>query len=149
MDAQRKEYEAEKALLRNQAGSEALELKRRQDTRVSQTLREMEIERDAWRKKIVDKLRRESENAMDELRSHLQKKHRRQLENVDQVRFGGPRPTTDACRRIRLDFMNVHLADQTSGFLTQPTFAPSPLYHAVLAGPHGRNAPRSRTAPPR
>eukprot|EP00750_Incisomonas_marina_P014463 INCI17666.8.p1 GENE.INCI17666.8~~INCI17666.8.p1 ORF type:complete len:634 (-),score=156.41 INCI17666.8:953-2854(-) len=84
MDAQRKEYEAEKALLRNQAGSEALELKRRQDTRVSQTLREMEIERDAWRKKIVDKLRRESENAMDELRSHLQKKHRRQLENVDQ-----------------------------------------------------------------
>lgn len=85
MDAQRKEYEAEKALLRNQAGSEALELKRRQDTRVSQTLREMEIERDAWRKKIVDKLRRESENAMEELRSHLQKKHRRQLENVDQV----------------------------------------------------------------
>jgi len=83
VEALRKQHEATVERVRTEAGTDALEARRREESRVSHSLREMEIERKAWQKKIVAKLRQESEAALDELRSTLEQRHRREVARLE------------------------------------------------------------------
>ena len=81
----RKDNEAAMQQLQVEADRKLLELERKHKDTLSRRLQKLEVEIDedrmAWRRDMVDRMKRESVAAMEEMRAKLHKKHKHDISN--------------------------------------------------------------------